>query len=294
MSTAIPPIVLSEILASTSCPETIVALLNAAEEKYSPTPKHCNQRRVYPFWKVCQHCNKPFMALTKEQATRNMYCGRECMGKMFALARTGKPLKAIERRKGKMYTCPVCGKEFWRGNYATRKQKMVLCSQQCNGVLRSENLVRHSHKGRAAWTEQSYQSYQEKMTGPNNPAWKGGLTYRNRKGAYVNQSIKYVRCPQDYLSMARKDGYVMEHRIVVAQALGRVLSRTEVVHHINHDATDNRLANLMLFATNAQHKAYEGGKDIAPLWCGLCHSTTPASCGACGCRAEPSLPSETA
>jgi uncharacterized protein with PIN domain len=294
MNTAIPPTVLSEILASKSCPETIVALLNAAEEKYCATPKHYNQRRVYPFWKVCQHCKQPYMALTKEQATRSMYCGKKCMGEVFALARTGKPLKPIEKRKGKMYTCPVCGKEFWRGDYATRPVKTPMCSQHCNGVVRGRHLVKHAHKGRSGWTEQSYQSYQEKMTGPNNPAWKGGLTYRNRKGAYANQPIKYVRCPLDYLSMARKDGYVMEHRIVVARAMGRVLQRTEVVHHINHDATDNRLENLMLFATNAQHKAYEGGKGIAPLWCGLCHSTTPGSCGACVCRAAHSSLSETA
>jgi hypothetical protein len=131
------------------------------------------------------------------------------------------------------------------------------------------------------------------MTGEANPAWKGGLTYRNRKGAYADQPIKYVRCPAPMLSMARSDGYVMEHRLIVALAIGRPLTRSECVHHINHDATDNRLENLMLFATNAQHKAFEHGADIKPLWCGLCLSTTPEKSGACACRPGRSLPSAT-
>jgi len=133
--------------------------------------------------------------------------------------------------------------------------------------------------------------FKDRMTGETNPAWKGGLTYRNRKGAYANQSIKYVQCPQHLLSMARKDGYVMEHRLVVALAMGRPLTRSECVHHINHDATDNRLPNLMLFKTNGEHKAFEHGAAIKPLWCGLCHSTTPEKSGACACRQEPLLPS---
>lgn len=66
--------------------------------------------------------------------------------------------------------------------------------------------------------------------------------------------------------MARRDGYVMEHRLLVARELGRPLLRTEVVHHINHNAEDNRLENLMLFANNRAHKLYESGRPIQPLW----------------------------
>lgn len=69
--------------------------------------------------------------------------------------------------------------------------------------------------------------------------------------------------------MSRRDGYVMEHRLVVAQALGRPLTRAECVHHIDHDPLNNALENLMLFASNRDHKLYEGGKSaIEPLWDG--------------------------
>jgi hypothetical protein len=102
------------------------------------------------------------------------------------------------------------------------------------------------------------------MTGPTNPAWKGGMTYFRKHGNY--KPIKYVRCPAEFLPMARKDGYVMEHRLLVARAMGRCLLRTEAVHHANHNPQDNRLANLVVFASNADHKLHEHGHPIKPTW----------------------------
>lgn len=87
---------------------------------------------------------------------------------------------------------------------------------------------------------------------------------RGPKGNYVG--ARYVRCPAEFLSMARADGYIMEHRLVMAQKLGRLLTRVEVVHHINHDPLDNRIENLMLFATNRDHKRFEAHGSPAPIW----------------------------
>lgn len=140
-----------------------------------------------------------------------------------------------------------------------RKDVGNYCSRTCCGKAK-DWLKRHSANGKGK------KRPGKGLAGEKNPAWKGGLTYFKRKGKYQDQAIKYVRCPANMMSMARKDGYVMEHRLAVALEISRPLTRQECVHHINHDATDNRLENLMLFATNADHKRYEHGQAIKPLW----------------------------
>jgi hypothetical protein len=96
------------------------------------------------------------------------------------------------------------------------------------------------------------------MTGERNPAWKGGVTYWRKKGNYP--AIKYVRAPEWARPMARKDGYIMEHRLIMATIVGRLLLRTEVVHHRDHNPLNNDPANLELWPSNGSHKAAEHGR----------------------------------
>lgn len=60
--------------------------------------------------------------------------------------------------------------------------------------------------------------------------------------------------------MARTDGYVMEHRLVMAQWIGRALTRTECVHHIDHNTRNNARSNLELWPDNRSHKLAEHGR----------------------------------
>ena len=164
--------------------------------------------------------------------------------------------------------CVVCGVEVWKPEAWLRRVKRPTCSRKCNGILRGAELKKHAHKGRAAWSAESEAALRERMSGPNNPAWKGGKAPRQRL-------YRYVRCPAEFLQMARPDGWVQESRLVVAQTIGRCLSSVEVVHHENKDTKDNRPENLMLFATNADHLRYEmGDRTCTPIWSGLRSSST--------------------
>lgn len=81
------------------------------------------------------------------------------------------------------------------------------------------------------------------------------MTLKRAKGNYGG--VRYVRAPTWALPMARKDGYISEHRLVMARMLGRLLTRREVVHHRDHDPSNNRPENLELFASNGEHKREE-------------------------------------
>lgn len=78
------------------------------------------------------------------------------------------------------------------------------------------------------------------LRGEKHPNWKGG---RSAIGQYVGV---HVAPDSPYASMRQAGGYVMEHRLVMAEALGRPLMDHETVHHIDGNPQHNDLANLQL------------------------------------------------
>lgn len=135
-----------------------------------------------------------------------------------------------------------------------KRVKAPTCSRQCNGVLRGLEWAKHGYKGAKA--RKTFTA----LRGEKNPAWKGGVTLKRPKGNY--KGVRYVRAPDWARPMARKDGYIMEHRLVMATMCGFLLTRTEVVNHIDHNPANNHPSNLELYPTNADHKRAEFGRFV--------------------------------
>lgn len=221
--------------------------------------------------KTCEVCGNEWQPTTREQAARNKTCSQACRDTLLSLTRTGVPLGRREgttgvplgRREGTWVTltCATCGQTFERPRSWAKRTAKHYCSYQCNGVARGAEWAKHGHKGTAAVSPEGRASAVAKMTGPANPAWKGGVTYRRRRGNYV--SVRYRRAPEWAAGMARGDGYVMEHRLVMAQRCGFLLMRSEVVHHLDHDPLNNIPGNLELWPSNASHKSAEHGRMTA-------------------------------
>lgn len=85
------------------------------------------------------------------------------------------------------------------------------------------------------------------------------------KGTGKRDHHGYIRIYQPTHPNSNCDGYVHEHRLVMAEHLGRKIESDEVVHHINHIKDDNRLENLELLSKSDHAKQHAKRYGVAPL-----------------------------
>jgi len=89
------------------------------------------------------------------------------------------------------------------------------------------------------------------FSGEKNPRWKGGKT-RDHNG--------YVLVLKPEHPHANKyTGYILEHRLIMEEKLGRYLESSEIVHHIDGNRKNNNAENLLLENKKTHETGYVGG-----------------------------------
>ena len=83
------------------------------------------------------------------------------------------------------------------------------------------------------------------LTGSKNHNWKGGRLKHSR--GYI------LLYKPDHPHTTIK-AYVFEHRFVMEQQLGRLLTPEERIHHIDGDKTNNKPENLYLYSNISNHQ----------------------------------------
>ncbi len=114
--------------------------------------------------------------------------------------------------------CPDCGKERWVRKYYEGKPSSGRCIACGNKYSRDVKVKGMEQHGR----------------------WNGG-----RK---IQRGYAYIRLSRDnfFYPLAHKNGYALEHRVIMAIHLNRCLLPWEIVHHKNGIKDDNRIENLEL------------------------------------------------
>lgn len=78
-----------------------------------------------------------------------------------------------------------------------------------------------------------------------------------RGSSYVKHGYRFIWVDKGhkFSSMRSPIGYVGEHRLVVAEKLGRPLSKSEMVHHLDGNKLNNSVDNLIILG-QAEHFVY--------------------------------------
>lgn len=153
----------------------------------------------------------------------------------------GKEIGYNDRHAYIWVACPGCGKERWVG---LRNKKPIY--NICKSCVR---------KGK---DNPNFGKY-----GKDSSNWKGGK-YKDNNG-YIKI---WIDEKSPYFGMKDSSRYIFRSRLVMAQSLGRLLTKSEVVHHRNEIVDDDRVENLKLFKNRTKHTVYHGKLNnfLANLW----------------------------
>ena len=164
-------------------------------------------------------------------------CNKATVGR--ALKRLG-----LKRRKRTSRYKLINDKEWLRVEYLDNKRSIADLSREIGCTV---GPVRDALRAMGIQTRNNIEArrlYDEQRTHTGHLAsnWRGG---RSKTGGY----IKIYNPDHPY---ATKQGYVMEHRLLMEKHLGRYLKPGEIVHHLDGNKQNNTIENLEL-TRNGRH-----------------------------------------
>jgi hypothetical protein len=188
--------------------------------------------------RICQKCGKTYRTFP---SIRLKFCGIACSNE--------------GKKNGVHVPCSVCGKRFYK---RPCRPHSLFCSKSC--ARTATNLTDSNPSKHRDITGEKNPMFGVARKGEDNPMfglrkelcgrWKGGRKMQNQGYVMVVVSDDH---PQPSFVSSTGTKYLLEHRFVAEQELGRHLKPNEIVHHIDGDKRNNAIGNLQVFATQSDH-----------------------------------------
>jgi len=201
---------------------------------------------------ACKQCGKQIEFYPSQKRS---FCSKSCQSTWNARHRVA-PMP-VKPKTGRYIPCERCGNDLWviKSDEGRRR----FCSKACHDAHQGRNAVTKTCAvcGTAFTLSPSQMLFRnsERLYCSRDCYGLGTIKRslgreHNGKPAVVDSS-GYVRVYEPNHPNAFQSGWVLEHRLVVEQTIGRRLRGDEHVHHINHVRTDNRPENLTVLSHSA-------------------------------------------